>query len=156
VCYLLQIKDRHNGNILLDEEGHIIHIDYGFMLWNTPGSINFETAPFKITDEYIELIGGLDSALFHYFKSLLVRGFLAARKYMDRIVTLVEMMMPGSKMPCLAAGQPVIDALKERFVMNLTEAECIHHIEHLLARSVNNWRTIQYDKYQYLTNGYLY
>lgn len=43
----------------MDEEGHIIHIDFGFMLSNSPGGVNFESAPFKLTRELLEVRPGL-------------------------------------------------------------------------------------------------
>ena len=49
LCYLLEIRDRHNGNILLDVNGHIIHIDFGFILGQCPGGLKFEDCPFKLT-----------------------------------------------------------------------------------------------------------
>lgn len=87
VTYLLQIKDRHNGNILLDREGHLVHIDFGFMLSNSPGNMGFEAAPFKLPLEYVEVLGGVTSEPFQEFKRLFRDGFEAARKHCDRIVS---------------------------------------------------------------------
>ena len=70
---MFNVKDRHNGNILLDHDGHIIHIDFGFFLTNAPGggTIQFESAPFKLTKEYVDIMGGPESEMFIYFKSIL-------------------------------------------------------------------------------------
>lgn len=152
VCYLLSIKDRHNGNILIDITGHIVHIDYGFMLSNSPGSLNWESAPFKLTDELIAVMDGNGSNVFHYFKALCIRGFMEVRKYSEKITLLVEMMMQGAKLPCFA-GPQTVEALKERFALGLTEDECVEYVENLINQSIGNWRTRYYETFQYYTNG---
>jgi hypothetical protein len=86
---------RHNGNILLNSEGHLIHIDFGFILSTSPRNLGFETSPFKLTPEFVEVMGGLGSDMFEYFKILILQGLIAARKHMDRILNLVEIMRSG-------------------------------------------------------------
>jgi len=75
ISYVLQLKDRHNGNVLIDNEGHIIHIDFGFILSNSPGSVGFEAAPFKLTYEYVEVLGGIGSPEWDDFKKLCKQAF---------------------------------------------------------------------------------
>lgn len=95
VSYLIQVKDRHNGNILLHSDGHLIHIDFGFILSTSPRNLGFETSPFKLTPEFVEVMGGDQSKMFEEFKSLILLGLIAARKHMDKIVNLVEIMISG-------------------------------------------------------------
>lgn len=95
VCYLIQVKDRHNGNILLHSDGHLIHIDFGFILSTSPRNLGFETSPFKLTPEFVEVMGGSQSKQFQEFKTLILQGLIAARKHMEKIVNLVEIMLSG-------------------------------------------------------------
>ena len=92
ITYILNIKDRHNGNILIDINGNIIHIDFGFILGISPGNLNFENAPFKMTKEYIDILDGQDSNIFQYFKSLIVRGFIILKHHFDVFAKIIDIM----------------------------------------------------------------
>lgn len=155
ICYIIQVKDRHNGNILLDSEGHIIHIDYGFMLSSSPRNLGFEWSPFKLTQELVEVMGGESSDMFKYFRILLLKGMLAARKHNERIISLVEVMSSGCKLACFRAGASVVPALKSRFHMNMTEEQLAVHLDSLVDTAINSLTTRLYDGFQYFTNGIL-
>jgi phosphatidylinositol kinase/protein kinase (PI-3 family) len=66
ITYFLQVKDRHNANIMIKKDGSIIHIDYGFFLSSMPGKgVELEkNVSFKLTNEYIEVLGGVKSKKF--------------------------------------------------------------------------------------------
>lgn len=52
--YILQVKDRHNGNIMFDNDGHMVHIDFGFLFDTSPArDMKFEKPGFKLTLEVI-------------------------------------------------------------------------------------------------------
>ncbi|TFK76426.1 kinase-like protein [Pluteus cervinus] len=156
ITYLLQIKDRHNGNILLDRDGHLIHIDFGFILSNSPGNIGFEAAPFKLPLEYIEVLGGVDGPAFLEFRQLFREGFETARKHCDRIITLVELMQKDSTLPCFAAfGEQTANMLRERFQPALTHSLVGEYVDRLIDTSLGSHWTRLYDSYQYYSQSIL-
>ncbi|KAM8840550.1 phosphatidylinositol 4-kinase beta-like isoform 3-T4 [Spinachia spinachia] len=152
ICYLLQVKDRHNGNILLDSEGHIIHIDFGFILSSSPRNLGFETSAFKLTSEFVDVMGGLEGDMFIYYKMLILQGLIAARKHMEKVLQIVEIMQQGSHLACFH-GSSTIRGLKERFHMSLTEEQLQLLVEQLVDGSMRSITTKLYDSFQYVTNG---
>ena len=96
--YVMQIKDRHNGNILVDDRGHIIHIDFGFIMDISPGgNLGFENAPFKLTREMVGVIEGWESTGNFYetssgrlFEMLVRRGYLACQQRFGPLFAVVQ------------------------------------------------------------------
>ncbi|KAG1656200.1 Phosphatidylinositol 4-kinase beta [Nymphon striatum] len=155
VSYVIQVKDRHNGNILLDSEGHIIHIDYGFILSTSPRNLGFEYSPFKLTPEFVDVMGGLGSDMFEYYKILMLQGLLAVRKHHEKILSIVEIMQTGSQLQCFKNGSSAIKSLRDRFHLSSTEEQLQLMIDSMVESSMHSITTKLYDGYQYISNGIL-
>lgn len=151
VSYILQIKDRHNGNILIDKSGHIIHIDFGFIFDISPGgNMRFERAAFKLTKEMIQIMSSPESEPYATFVDLTIRAFLACRDNMDKLLDPVVLMF-NSGLECFRENS--ISNFIERFRLDLTEDEAAIYMRGLIKQSEDNWRTNLYDFIQKKQNN---
>ncbi|RFU75600.1 phosphatidylinositol 4-kinase [Trichoderma arundinaceum] len=154
ISFLLQFKDRHNGNIMIDDVGHILHIDFGFCFDIAPGGIKFERAPFKLTSEMMAVMGGsTDHQSFKAFEQLCIKAFLASRQYCEKLSQIVQLMM-DSGLPCFKPES--VQNFKDRFVMDKTEREAADFMKDLIKKSYSSYSTGIYDQFQLLTNGIPY
>lgn len=44
-------------------------------------------------------MGGQDGDMFNYYKMLMLQGLIAARKHMEKVIQIVEIMQQGSVNP---------------------------------------------------------
>lgn len=144
--YLLQIKDRHNGNILIDEHGHIVHIDFGFILSISPGgNMRFERPGFKLTQEMIDIIGTNDSESFEFFKTLVAKGYLAVREQAHSFIALISR-MEHSGLTCFRKNA-VANFIK-RFYLGSSLPDAIKKINEKISKANNSFFTLWYDRIQ--------
>lgn len=159
VSYLLGLKDRHNGNIMIDVRGRLIFIDFGFAMGMAPGhEFSFERAPFKLTQDYIDVMGGINSECFAEFKRLFVAGFEAARANSQIALGLVEIMMYKSNYPCFSGprygGKKALIGFQNRLMLHTPDEEVKQRALQLIESSMMHSGTWLYDRFQLYSNGY--
>ena len=132
----------------------MVHVDFGFMLSNSPGNLNFESMTFKLTQEYIDVLGGQRSKFFNQFKNLMVKGFMALRSHAEEIISFVEMsIVSGIDLPCFQGRERALSELRDRFKLDMTTTQCKEHILKIVEEACDNWRTKWYDKFQRYSVG---
>jgi len=155
ICYILQIKDRHNANILIDREGHIMHIDFGFVLGETPkmGKVPLfsERAPFKLSAEFWEVIGGWSA--FRRFCIMFEAAYTVASSHSDEICSLVEAAVMNVSRDAVAARR-IAEGVRGRMRMRADPRDQKMHIMEIVNDAITSWGTSTYDWLQRSMHGY--
>jgi phosphatidylinositol kinase/protein kinase (PI-3 family) len=98
--FIYSFRYRHNGNILIDQEGHIIHVNFNYVLGMSPVlPPSCDLSPWKLSKEYLELMGGSSSYHYHQYKHRCIEAFLVLRKHAPEAIAMMEIMNFNSNFP---------------------------------------------------------
>jgi len=144
VTYLLGVGDRHLDNILLHQNGHLIHCDYSFILGNDPKTY----LPMRITEDMIRGFGGKESDNYAKFLSCTGAAFLVLRRHNNLHSLLSQICsMAHSNMRDVSLNQPpeeAVFAMRGRFRLDLSDDDALAYIEDVVERSIASkmWRAV--------------
>lgn len=140
--FILGIGDRHNGNIMIKEDGHLFHIDFGHILGNFKSKvgINRERAAFVFTPEMAYIIGRKSKsyrkdANYKRFIQLCLEGYQSLRDKTRQWIAMVRMMLPAG-IPELRKRDDITYMLNMLMEGSLP-SEAIKRLEAEIDKSVN-------------------
>jgi phosphatidylinositol 3-kinase len=129
--YILGVGDRHSENLMLTENGHLFHIDFGFILGNgraahccdvlimcVPDPKPF-APPFKLSPDMVEAMGGYKSVTYEKFKTYCCEAYNILRKSASLIINLFSLML-NANIPQIVGSRSLKIVRIHRLVFTLT------------------------------------
>ena len=138
---VLGVADRHPGNIMLQSDGHFLHIDFGHFLGNFKVKLGYqrENAPFHFSPACANVLGDVEGELFKQFKQLCGKSLNILRSNTQLLVTLF-MLMLGTGIPELQHPKDII-YLTKMLYLDLTDEEAENEFEKLTLLSLDSTKT---------------
>uniref|UniRef100_A0A3Q3SIS6 phosphatidylinositol 3-kinase n=1 Tax=Mastacembelus armatus TaxID=205130 RepID=A0A3Q3SIS6_9TELE len=128
--YVLGIGDRHNDNIMITDQGNLLHIDFGHILGNRKHflGVSRERVPFVLTPDFLYVMGrvkGRNSLYFQRFRDTCIQAYTSLRSHSRLLVTLFSLMLLTG-IPELSAAEDM-RYLREALQEEQNEAEAKEH-----------------------------
>ncbi|OQS02722.1 phosphatidyl inositol kinase (PIK-A) [Thraustotheca clavata] len=132
--YILGIGDRHLENVMMKSQGHLFHIDFGFIFGADPKPF---PPPFKLTKEMVEAMGGTKSEYYNKFETLACQAYNWLRKSAPMILNLLHLMVDAGIEGYTNDPQTVLAKVEERFRLDLTDEQAEQFFLQLISDSMN-------------------
>ena len=152
--YVLGIGDRHNDNIMIQQSGHLFHIDFAHFLGNIMkfAGIKRERAPFVLTPEFAFVITGAQekpekSKAFAHFIQLACTAYNLVRQNASKFIALFQMML-STGIPELSTNDDLA-YLRDALNFDLTEEQASKLFTDLIYESLRT-KTTQLNNYVHL------
>eukprot|EP01156_Anaeramoeba_ignava_P014568 Anaeramoba_ignava/a609598_44.p1 GENE.a609598_44~~a609598_44.p1 ORF type:complete len:898 (+),score=247.85 a609598_44:145-2838(+) len=136
ITYILGIGDRHLDNLLLVNDGRLLHIDFGFILGKDPKPF---PPPFKLKKEMIDPMGGANSSDYRKFKSRCCLAFNVLRKSANLVINLLYLMKDSNIPDITNNSADCILKVIENYQLELTEEEAENYFIRLIDRAVSSF-----------------
>jgi phosphatidylinositol-4,5-bisphosphate 3-kinase len=135
---VLGVADRHPGNIMVQQDGHYFHIDFGHFLgnWKEKYGVKREGDVFHFSPACAEAIGHEELPNFEQN----TRTALAILRENANLLITLFLLMVGTGIPELKTPQD-IDWLKQHLYLKSTEAQANAALSKLIKDSMESTRT---------------
>jgi len=141
--YVMGIGDRHNGNIMVQKNGRLLHIDFGHFLGNfmTKMGISRERTPFVFTSQMAYVI--LDGKKFNpqneryiAFEKRCVDAFELLRNRATEMESMF-LLMVSAGLPELVYSEDVI-YLRDMLCLDMTQEQAAKSLKKNLSAAMND------------------
>jgi phosphatidylinositol 3-kinase len=149
VTYILGIGDRHLENLLMDKQGKLFHIDFGYILGKDPKPL---PPPMKLCKQMVEAMGGKNSKGYEEFKKKCVDAYLCLRTNTRIIVNMFYLMIHSGLNQLSENHEIALNKLHEKFVPNFNPQEASNSLLNKLEESVNAFYPYLMEKFHVWAN----
>ncbi|KAF0683692.1 Aste57867_24254 [Aphanomyces stellatus] len=133
ITYILGIGDRHLDNLMMKHQGHLFHIDFGFVFGSDPKPF---PPPFKLTKEMVEGMGGRKSENYSRFKTYCCQAYNWLRKSASMIMSLLNLMIDAGIPELQNDPHTTLAKVGERFRLDMSDEQAEAYFLGLISDSV--------------------